>query len=184
MVHLPGCSRLALPAYACAAVAVVVGAARAPSTDRPPLPERQRPLSFTKDVAPLVFRHCTPCHRPGGSAPFSLLNYRDAKDRAPLIAAAVEERRMPPWLPEPGYGTFADERRLSDDEIDLIRRWVDEGAIEGDPGDLPPTPEWRDEWELGIPDLIVSLPRYELPAGGSDVYRNLVASIDALRPRG
>ncbi len=170
-------SPTALSVSACVVLAVAVGAAGKPSGGPPAVPAPHRPLSFTKDVAPVVFRHCAPCHRPGGSAPFSLLTYQDTKHRAALVAATVERRTMPPWLPEPGYGEFAGERRLSDDEIALIRRWADEGAVEGDPADLPPTPEWNDEWQLGQPDLIVSLPTYELPAGGGDVYRNLVTTI-------
>lgn len=165
------------PACAFAVFAVAIGAAGAPTFDPPTLPRAHRPPSFTKDVAPLVFKHCSPCHRPGGSAPFNLLTYQEVRDRAPLVAASVEQRRMPPWLPEPGYGDFVGARWLSDDEIALIRRWVDEGATEGDPAHLPPAPEWNDEWVLGTPDLIVSLPSYVLPAGGRDVYRNLVSSI-------
>lgn len=175
--------RVALPACVFAVSALAVGATSAPRLDPPTLRPSHRPLSFTKDVAPLVFRQCAPCHRPGGSAPFNLLTYQDVRDRAPLVAASVEQRRMPPWLPEPGYGEFAGARRLSDHEVALIRRWVDEGAVEGDVADLPPPPQWNDEWALGTPNLIVSLPSYELPAGGRDVYRNLVAIIQVQETR-
>jgi hypothetical protein len=140
-------------------------------------------LSFTRDVAPIVFEHCAMCHRPSGSAPFSVLSYDEIKDWAPLIADAVGQRRMPPWLPEPGFGTFANERRLSDDQIAVIRNWVEQGAIEGDPADLPPTPRLGDAWLLGEPDLIVKLPPYTLAAEGQEVYRNLVTPIPVAAAR-
>lgn len=131
-------------------------------------------LTFARDVAPILYRHCAACHRPNGSAPFSLLTYREVRDRAALIADAVESRRMPPWLPEPGYGEFAGERRLSEREIGLIRRWADEGAREGDPAALPPAPEWIEGWQLGEPDVVLALPRFTVPAGGGELFRNLV----------
>jgi mono/diheme cytochrome c family protein len=119
-------------------------------------------VSFTKDIAPIVFDHCAGCHRPGGDGPFSLLTYDDVKARARLIVKATASRFMPPWKPEPGYGTFAAVRRLSDEHIQLIRRWVDQGTIQGDLADLPPLPESQvgQKWRLGEPDLIVRLPAY------------------------
>jgi len=135
------------------------------------------PISFTRDVAPIVFEHCATCHRPSGSAPFSVLSYPELKDWAPLMADAVGQRRMPPWLPEPGFGTFADERSLRDDQIAVIRRWAEAGAKEGDPADLPPVPRLGDNWQLGEPDLIVNVPTYALSAQGGEVYRNLVTRI-------
>lgn len=90
---------------------------------------------------------------------------------------------MPPWLPEPGFGTFDGERRLSDDQIAVIRGWVEQGAIEGDPADLPPTPRLGDDWLLGEPDLIVQVPSFTLPGQGQEVYRNLVAPIPVTAAR-
>ena len=84
----------------------------------------QGTLTFSKDIAPILFHHCAPCHRPGQSAPFNLLSYADVKKRAELIAEVTEKRYMPPWLPEHGYGDFADERRLGEDEIGSIKQWV------------------------------------------------------------
>ncbi len=131
--------------------------------------------TFAKDIAPILYQQCASCHRPGGPAPFSLLTYQDARDHAALIAAATAARRMPPWLPEPGYGQFANERRLSDGQIALIRQWVGSGAPEGDGAAAPPAPEFPDGWQLGEPDLVVALPPYHVPEHQSDVYRNLVA---------
>ena len=84
-----------------------------------------------------------------------LLTYRDVRERAQQIAIVTNSRFMPPWLPEPGRGEFANERRLSVEEINRIQQWVDEGAVEGDPSHLPPMPKWTDGWQLGEPDLVV-----------------------------
>src|SRR5438445_9789014 len=77
----------------------------------------QSPVTFTRDVAPIIFSRCSPCHRPGQGAPFPLLTYHDVRTRAGPIAAMTTKRQMPPWLPEPGFGSFSDERRLADDQI-------------------------------------------------------------------
>src|SRR5690348_7482793 len=80
-------------------------------------------VTFARDIAPILYHHCASCHRPGQSAPFSLLTYDDAVRHATLIADATARRYMPPWKPEPGYGDFDGDRRLSDREIELIQRW-------------------------------------------------------------
>ncbi|GBD31168.1 hypothetical protein HRbin33_00116 [bacterium HR33] len=130
---------------------------------------------FTRDIAPILYRHCAACHRPEGSGPFSLLTYEEVKAVAPLVLAAIESRRMPPWLPEPGYVEFQGERRLSDEEIAAIRRWVEAGMPRGDPADQPVAPPGVEGWVLGEPDAIVEFPSYTVPAGGPDIYRNFVA---------
>lgn len=133
------------------------------------------PLNFNQHIAPIVFESCSPCHRPGESGPFSLLNYADVKKHARQIVTVTRTRYMPPWLPEPGFGKFAGERRLSEAQIRLIERWVEEGMPEGRPQDLPPSPKFKEGWQLGQPDLILTLPKaYILPAEGSDVYRNFL----------
>ena len=135
-------------------------------------------LTFTKDIAPIVFENCAVCHRPGESAPFSLLSYRDVMKRAKQIAEVTESRFMPPWLPERGHIPFAGERLLTADQIGVIGQWVAEGAVEGDPADLPPLPQWTAGWQLGKPDLVVTmLEPYTLPAEGTDVFRNFVIPI-------
>jgi hypothetical protein len=136
----------------------------------------QGPPAITyNDVAPIVDRQCASCHRPGQFAPFSLLTYADVKRHAQRVAAVTRTRAMPPWPPEPGHGEFVNERRLSNEEIDLIQRWVADGALEGDASARPKAPEWPDRWHLGRPDLVVRLPRsYTLPADGHDVFRSFV----------
>ncbi len=129
--------------------------------------------TFNRDIAPIVFQHCAPCHRPAGPAPFDLLSYADVSARAAQIAFVTESRYMPPWKPKRGYGRFAGERGLSAAQIAAIRRWVDRGKQEGQPADRPPLPQWEGEWELGEPDLIASMTSaYTLRADGPDVFRN------------
>ena len=89
-------------------------------------------VTFNRDIAPIIFRSCSTCHRPGEAAPFSLLTYSDVKKHARQIADVTRSRAMPPWLPEPQELKFADELRLSDAEINLIQRWVEQGAVEGE----------------------------------------------------
>lgn len=132
-------------------------------------------ITFVKDIAPIVYEKCAPCHHPGESAPFSLLSYQDVHKRAAQIATVTRSRYMPPWLPEHGYGDFAGERRLTDAEIRKITDWVAAGAPEGPPEDAPAPPKFTDGWELGTPDLVVQAPRaFLVPASGQDVYWNFV----------
>jgi tetratricopeptide (TPR) repeat protein len=135
-------------------------------------------VSFNEHVAPITFGNCTTCHRPGGSAPFSLLTYEDVRAHASEVVEATEGRFMPPWQPEPGWGELRGERRLSDREVALIRRWLDDGTPEGDPGDLPQPPAITEGWQLGAPDLVVQMQEvYTLPAEGVDVFRNFVIPV-------
>src|SRR6188768_2945697 len=110
--------------------------------------------TFSKDVAPLVMKHCVKCHRPGEVAPFSLLTFGDVAKRADLVLEVVARQAMPPWKPVAGHGDFANGRRLSGAEIGVIRRWVESGGKEGSAADLPKPPEFADGWRLGKPDLV------------------------------
>jgi tetratricopeptide (TPR) repeat protein len=134
------------------------------------------PVTFTKDVAPIVFRHCASCHHPGGVAPFSVLSYASARSHARQIADVTKRGYMPPWKPAAGSGPFVGENRLTSREIDLLQRWAEGGAPEGT-SRLPPVPEISTGWQLGTPDLIVSLPAYELDASGTDVFRIFVVAL-------
>jgi tetratricopeptide (TPR) repeat protein len=142
---------------------------------RPAIAAAAGPVTFSRDVAPIIFDRCGICHHPGGTAPFSLVTYTAARQRATLVAAATRSRVMPPWKSEPGYGEFIGHRPLSDAEIGVIQQWLADGAPEGDRRDLPPPPRWTDGWQLGTPDLIVTLPQaYVLPPDGTDVSRVFV----------
>lgn len=142
-----------------------------------------RDVTFTRDVAPILFAKCATCHRPGEAAPFSLLKYQDAQRRAGQIAEVTQKRFMPPWPPHAGHGEFVGERRLSQDEIATLTAWAAAGAPEGDAADLPAAPEFGDGWQLGTPDLELSIPSYELAAAGGDRFRNFVLPIAVDGPR-
>ena len=101
------------------------------------------PVTFTKDVAPILFQQCAPCHRPGESAPFSLLTYQNARQHVRAIVAATGRRFMPPWLPQQGSAEFAGERRLTSAQIETLRRWQQDG----EPSDLPPLPHFTEGWQ-------------------------------------
>jgi tetratricopeptide (TPR) repeat protein len=244
-------------------VAILAAACRAADTSQPAPPlQPARPLTFNKDVAPILYEHCASCHRPiddatvatgaamttgllrearptgeavaatgllrearptgdavsttvrragvaqqprlqfaaaqpnqeppapptrqsnpddpvcVAGAPFSVLDYPSVRRHAREIAAAVQRRAMPPWLPEKGHGDFVNERRLADDQIALIQRWVAQGAAEGDAADRPSPPPARGGWQLGTPDLVLTLPQaYVLHPGDRDVFRNFVIPV-------
>lgn len=133
------------------------------------------PLTFHRDIAPIIYKNCAACHRPGEVAPFSLLRFADVKKRARLIQDVTGQHFMPPWKSIEGHGRFIAERRLSGEAIGLIARWVEQGAVEGDPHDSPPVPTFPEGWKLGQPDIIVTMPEpYKIPADGPDIYRNFV----------
>jgi hypothetical protein len=143
------------------------------------VPQAQGPITFSQHVAPILFNNCTGCHRPGEAAPFQLMSYRDARPLAKAIAAATVARVMPPWKAAPGDVEFANARRLTDAEIDTIQRWVADGAPEGDTKLLPPLPRFTEGWQLGPPDLAVTMAEaFEVPASGPDVYRSFVVPLN------
>src|SRR5690242_18219866 len=111
-------------------------------------------VTFNRDIAPIVWRRCASCHRPGEVGPFSLLTYDEVKRHAGQIAVVTAKRLMPPW--KPVRGDFEGDRRLTDAELDLIQRWVADGAPEGPTAIRNPQSSIRnDDWQLGVPDLVV-----------------------------
>ncbi len=142
-------------------------------------PQAQGPVTFSQHVAPIVFANCTGCHRPGEAAPFQLMNYRDARPLAKAIASATAARVMPPWKAGPGDVEFANARQLTDEQIAIIQRWVADGALEGDATLLPALPRFTEGWQLGPPDLVVTMNEaFEVPASGPDVYRSFVVPLN------
>ena len=156
-------------------VVLAAGAiARSPAAQTPAAP----PPTFNEHIAPLVWKSCAGCHRPGEVAPFSLLTYADVKKRGRNVLTVVEDRYMPPWHPAPGYGSFRDNPRLSDEQIDTVRAWVKAGMPEGPAEKLGKPPTFTTGWQLGEPDLVVkTLAAFEVPAGGRDIYRNFAIPI-------
>lgn len=130
-------------------------------------------VTFTKDVAPIFYKNCTGCHRPGEIAPMSLLTYNDARPWAKSIREKVANREMPPWHADPKYGEWRNDRRISQEAINTILAWVNNGAKEGDPKDLPPMPEYTPGWKIGKPDQTFSAPEQSVPAEGVVDYQYL-----------
>ena len=127
--------------------------------------------TFTKDVAPILYKNCASCHRPGEIAPMSLLTYKDARPWAKSIRDEVEDGAMPPWHADPKHGRFQNDRSLSAADKATLLAWANGGAPEGDPKDLPPPPPFVQGWQLGEPDTILQLPvEYSVPADGFVEY--------------
>src|SRR5271165_6237164 len=116
------------------------------------------PVTFNKQIAPIVYNHCSSCHRPGEAAPFSLLSYQDVRNKGRIVAAATASRLMPPWKAEQASYPYRDDRRLTDGDIALIQEWVKQGMPEGSPAAKPEPPKFTSGWQLGEPDLIVEMP--------------------------
>jgi tetratricopeptide (TPR) repeat protein len=141
-------------------------------------------VTYAKDIAPILFSRCATCHHPDGSAPFSVLTYETVRPHATQIVSATANGFMPPWKADGAPGDeFVGQARLTAAERDLIARWAKDGAVEGDARDLPPRPEFSEGWQLGRPDLVVTLPRYALPAEGTDVFRIFAVPIPVDRLR-
>jgi tetratricopeptide (TPR) repeat protein/mono/diheme cytochrome c family protein len=134
-------------------------------------------VTFNRQIAPIIYGNCAPCHRPGEAAPFSLLSYQDARKHADQIADVTKRRFMPPWLPQHGYGEFLDERRLTEAQIQLLQRWAQQGAPEG-ASKAPAPPQFSDEWQMGTPDLILRAAQpYQLASGGAEVFWNFILPV-------
>ena len=142
------------------------------------------PPTWSHQIAPILYNNCTTCHHPGGAGPFSLLTYDDARRWSAQILTVTQSRFMPPWLPEPGYGDFADNRRLSAEDLANIKRWVNAGMPEGIAAEAPPAPKYTSEWQLGPPDLILTAPEsFTVPADGQDLFRNFIYPVNVTRTR-
>jgi hypothetical protein len=134
-----------------------------------------REVTFHKDVEPLLQSRCQGCHRPGEAAPMALLTYKDARPWAKAIKEAVLDRKMPPWYADAAHGEFANDRRLSKEEIAILTEWVDGGAKEGDPKDAPQPQAFAEGWAMGKPDAVVEMPlAYDVPASGTVEYTYFV----------
>ncbi len=127
--------------------------------------------TFNKDVAPVFAKNCMNCHRTGEIAPMSLMTYKEVRPWAKAIREKVIKREMPPWHADPNHGEWSNDRRLSQKEVNTIVAWVDSGAAEGNPKDLPPTPKFATGWQIGEPDTIFYMPQeFTVPAQGTVPY--------------
>ncbi len=136
-------------------------------------PQPDAAVTYSNQIARILQRRCVECHRAGEIAPFALTEYSEVAGWAETIAEVVREGRMPPWHANPAYGSFSNERALSEAEREAIEAWVAAGAPEGDPADLPPPLEFVDGWQLDrAPDLVFEMPReFEVPASGTVEYQ-------------
>jgi hypothetical protein len=133
------------------------------------------PPTYYKDVLPILEERCQECHRPGEIAPMSLLTYADTRPWAKSIREAVLTRKMPPWLADPRYGHFANDRSLSQSQIDTLVNWVDGDTIEGQPRDGPLPRAWRQGWTIGTPHAVLEMPKpFPIPAKGKVDYQYII----------
>jgi hypothetical protein len=140
-------------------------------------PPKTKPdaVTFSGQIARIFQENCQACHRDSGVAPFSLVTYDDAFTFRYAIADATGSRRMPPWKPVPGHGEFQHVRRMADTDVDLIKRWVDAGAPEGDRSKLPPPKRFPSSWVAGEPDVVIEPSEsFTIRLGSKDVYRCFV----------
>ena len=149
------------------------------------------PVTFTKDIAPILQEKCETCHRVGSMAPMSLVTYKETRPWAKDIKNRVATRQMPPWHLDKTVGIqhFANDRSLSDEQIATMVKWVDAGAPEGDPKDMPPPKKWDDSvtWQLakqfGEPELVLKSEAYTMPAHGQDVWWKPITDVPITEPR-
>ncbi len=162
-----------IPVFAIAAISLLAAALCAlPATHANGPGPSAKNVTFSKDVAPIFFKSCAECHRPGEAAPFSVLSYKDVRPWARSIKEKVVSRQMPPWHADPHVGRWANDPRLTQAQVDTISAWVDGGTIEGNPKDLPPAPQFVEGWGIGNPDLIIQMPEeYTVEASGPDEYQ-------------
>jgi peroxiredoxin len=141
-------------------------------------------VTFSKHVAPILQKRCQTCHREDQPAPFTLLSYDDAVKHAAMIKEVTTQRRMPPWHADPRYGKFANDRRMTTDEIDTLTAWIDSGMPRGDAKDLPKPVEFPKGWVHGKPDHIIEMPEaFEVPADGVLPYKNWIIDTDFIEDR-
>ena len=139
------------------------------------LPKPSAPVTFAEHVAPIIHKHCAECHRPGTSAPFSLLSYEQVAARAATLAEVVRDGRMPPWYGAPAHTEFVNRRGLSAKERETVLQWVKHGRLKGDEKNMPKAPAFdKDAWRIGKPDLLVRSPEHQLPADGVIDYKYVV----------
>ncbi len=132
-------------------------------------------ITFAKHVSRILQKNCADCHHPGTAAPFSLLKYEDARNWSGMVRETVVERRMPPWSADPRFGHWANDLRMSTEDIDTLVAWIDGGMPLGDRKDLPQPREYADGWLSGTPDIIFKIPSdFTVQAQGTVKYQYFV----------
>src|SRR5262245_27865744 len=132
-------------------------------------------VTFHQDVFPVLQKRCIECHRPGEVGPMSFLTYAGTRPWAKAIREAVRTKRMPPWYADAPHGVFSNDPSLTAAEIDLLVRWADTGAVEGDPNTAPAPVKFVEGWNIGMPDFVTAMPEpYKIPASGAIEYQYVV----------
>jgi hypothetical protein len=133
-------------------------------------------VTYSKHIAPIFNNNCVYCHRDGQIAPFPLTSYEESVGWAEMIREVVDEHRMPPWHADPKVGHFKNDARLSDRDQALIDKWVENGAPQGDPKDMPPAPQYAAGWRIPKPDAVVYMSEqgHDVPATGTVEYQRFV----------
>ncbi|MBO2009558.1 T9SS type A sorting domain-containing protein [Hymenobacter negativus] len=144
-----------------------------------PAQAQNTPYTFSQDIAPLVYQHCTNCHRTGEVAPFPLTTYAEVASHGQTIKYATGTRYMPPWKPDPNYRHYLDENTLTNAEIAKIASWVDGGMPQGNAAQTPPVPTYPSGSQLGTPDMVIPMAQKFTHLGnGQDMYRIFVLPIN------
>ena len=126
------------------------------------------PVTFNKDVLPVLQKNCQSCHRSGEAAPMSFMSFDLTRPWAKAIKTAVLSKKMPPWFADSHYGKFSNDRSLSQAEIDTLTAWADTGAKEGNAKDAPKAVSFVEGWQIGKPDAVIELPiAFHVPASGT-----------------
>src|SRR5215472_17256051 len=161
-----------------ALTAFVLGFAAMVSSTRATTGGNTPPVTYYKDVLPVLQNHCQTCHRPGEIAPMSFMTYKDTRPWAKAMKTAVLTRQMPPWFADPNYGHFANDKRLSESEIQTLVAWADGGAAEGNEKDKPAPVTFQEGWGLK-PDMVIEMPLdVQLPAQGTINYKSILVKVD------
>jgi hypothetical protein len=159
-------------------VAALIVATAVTSSTLTTAAEETKPVTFYKDVLPILQKNCQTCHRPGEIAPMSFLTYKDTRPWAKAIKQAVVSRQMPPWFADPNYGHFSNDRTLSGATIKTLAAWADGGALEGNPKDAPAPVQWVEGWSIK-PDMVIEMPKdVPLPAAGTINYKNILVKVN------
>src|SRR4030095_8715570 len=133
-------------------------------------PAKKETITFSQDIASIIYEKCTGCHRPGQAVPFPLITYKDVAKRSKTFRETVDKQIMPPWPADPGYSHFRDENYLTEDEISLIDQWVEEGAPIGDSSKIPPPPNFPMGSAIGKPDVVLKIKPYLVKGDNTDRF--------------
>jgi hypothetical protein len=159
-------------------LAISAGTAAGSAPTKPKAPKGKAAVTFSKDIAPIIYGHCSSCHHEGEAAPFPLMSYKDVAKRADLITEVTAHRIMPPWQPAPADYKLDHDISLTPTQLALIGAWAKGGKKLGNPAEAPKPPHYTPGWKIGTPDLVASMPKsFTIPADGPDIYRNFVVPL-------